>query len=108
MIIQKFNLDRISKQLKRVWTPINVENINSFVLRIAKFKGAYHWHKHENEDELFIVFKGKIKIQTNSGNIILNEGEGVKIPRGVEHCPIAIKPSIVLMFENSKLKSKVN
>ncbi len=76
-------------------------------IEVAEFKGAYHWHKHENNDELFIVLKGKIKIQTRSGNIVLKEGEGIKIPKGVEHCPISVKPSIVLMFESLKFKSKV-
>ena len=108
MKIQKFNLDNLSKQLKKAWTPIDIGSVDSFVLRIAKFKGTYHWHKHKNEDELFIVFKGKIKIQTNSGDITLNEGEGVKIPKGVKHCPIATQPSVVLMFENSNLESKGN
>ena len=106
MRIQKFNLDRISKQLKKAWTPINVEIVYGFVLRIAKFKGAYNWHKHEDEDQLFIVFKGQIKIQTKKRDITLEEGEGVKIPKGIEHCPVSLKPSIVLMFEPLKLKSK--
>lgn len=108
MKIQKFNLNKKSNQLKKAWNPVNVETIDNFILRIAKFKGTYHWHKHENEDELFIVLKGKIKIQTKYGNITLNEGEGVKIPKDVEHCPIAATSSVVLMFENSKLKSKGN
>ena len=108
MKIQKFNLDNISKQLKKAWTPIDIESVDSFVLRIAKFKESYHWHKHAKEDELFIVLKGKIKILTNFGDIEIAKGEGVKIPKGVEHCPIATQPSVVLMFENSKLESKGN
>lgn len=106
MVIKKFNLNKISKQFAEPWKPKNIETIDSFVLRAAKFYGEYHWHKHDNEDELFIVFKGKIKIQTKNGDIILNQGEGVKIPKGVEHCPVSLKPSIVLMFEKLKLKSK--
>ena len=108
MKIQKFNLNDKSTQLKKSWVPINVETVDGFVLRIAKFKGSYNWHKHKNEDELFFVFKGKIKILTSFGDIEVSKGEGVKIPKGIEHCPIAIQPSIVLMFENSKLKSRGN
>ncbi len=78
------------------------------MLRVAKFKGSYHWHKHEKEDELFIVIKGKIKISTNFGDIELSRGEGVKIPKGVKHCPIATQPSFVLMFENSRLEGRGN
>lgn len=103
---KKFNLNKISKQLKKPWTPRDIDKVDKFILRIAKFKGNYHWHKHENEAELFIVLKGKIKIQTRNRNIILNKNEGVKIPKGLEHCPVSLEPSIVLMFEPLKLKSK--
>ena len=58
-----------------------------------------------DKDELFIVPKGKIIILTKKANIILSQDEVVKIPKDVEHCPVAIKPSIVLIFESSKLKS---
>src|SRR3989339_1361311 len=97
--IQKFDLVKLSKQLKKAWSPINVGTVDGFVVRMAKFRGRYHWHRHEG-DELFIVFKGKIKIQTKVGDIEITQGEGVKIPKSVEHCPIAILPSVVLMFEN--------
>jgi len=102
---KKFSLNEISKQLKKPWTPINIAKIDDYILKIAKFNGKYHWHKHDR-DELFIVLKGKIKILTKKENIVLNQGEGIKIPKGVEHCPVAINPSIVLMFESRKLKNK--
>lgn len=105
---KKFNLNKISKQLKKPWAPIDIAKVNNFALRIAKFQGRYHWHKHKNEDELFIVLKGKIKILTKKEDIILNQGEGAKIPKNAKHCPVAVKPSIVLMFEPMKLKSKGN
>lgn len=102
----KFNLAEVSKGFKDAWSPIDVETINDFVLRAAKFEGEYHWHKHDGTDELFIVFSGKMNIQTRSGDIILEQGEGVKIPKGVEHCPVALEPSVVLMFEPLSLVSK--
>ncbi|MBI2652508.1 cupin domain-containing protein [Candidatus Woesearchaeota archaeon] len=107
MKLKKFNLNNLTKGLKP-WTPIDIATIRDFVIRAAKFDGKYHWHKHDNEDELFIVFKGKIKIQTKNKDIILEEGEGIKISKGIEHCPVSIEPSIVLMFEPLKLKSKGN
>ncbi|MBI2654596.1 cupin domain-containing protein [Candidatus Woesearchaeota archaeon] len=108
MVLKKFNLNDISKRFKSPWEPKDIEIIDNFVIRAAKFDGEYHWHKHDNEDELFIVFSGKIKIQTSNKDIILEEGEGVKIPKGIEHCPVSLEPSIVLMFEPLKLKSKGN
>lgn len=101
---KKFNLNKIAKRLKKPWTPKVIGKVGYFVIRIAKFDGKYHWHKHKNEDELFIVFQGKIKIMTEFGNVTLNNGEGIKIPKNVKHCSVAIKPSIVLMFESLKLK----
>jgi mannose-6-phosphate isomerase-like protein (cupin superfamily) len=105
MKINKFNLKGISEKLTKAWSPIDIESINDFAVRIAKFDGKYHWHKHDNEDELFIVFKGKIKIQTKSEDITLETGEGVKIPKGIEHCTVFVEPSIILMFEPIKLES---
>ncbi len=107
-MVEKFNLNRISKEFTEAWSPVDVAKIGDFVLRAAKFYGEFHWHKHDNKDELFIVFKGKIKIQTRTGDVILNKGEGATVPRGVEHCPVAIEPSIVLMFEKSDVVSSGN
>jgi mannose-6-phosphate isomerase-like protein (cupin superfamily) len=104
----KFDLNKISRKLKKSWHPVTIAKIDNFALNIAKFKGKYHWHKHD-KDELFIVLKGRIKILTEKENIILNQGEGIKIPKNTDHCPVAITPSIVLMFEDSKLKNiKIN
>ncbi len=108
MAIKKFDLNLISGKIRKPWDPKDVETINDCIVRIARFEGEYHWHKHDEEDELFLVISGKIKIQTKKGNVILGKNDGVKIPKGIEHCPVALEPSIVLMFEPSKLKSKGN
>jgi len=104
--ITKFNLNKISEKITKLWSPENIETINESVLAAAKFDGKYHWHKHNDEDEVFLVFKGRVKIRTREGDIILEESEGVKIPKGVEHCPVSIEPSIVLLFKPLKLKIK--
>ena len=106
MQIKKFNLSEISEQFREAWSPVDVETVNDFVIRAAKFDGEFKWHKHDNDDELFLVFKGKIKIQTKKGDILLGQGEGVKIPKGIKHCPVSVEPSIVLMFEPLKSKSR--
>lgn len=106
MTLKKFNLNEISEQITQSWSPKNIETVNESVLAAVKFDGEYHWHKHNDEDEVFLVFKGKVKIQTKEGDIILEENEGVKIPKGVEHFPASIEPSIVLIFKPLKLKIK--
>ena len=104
--LTKFNLNEISEKITKPWSPENIETVNDYVIRMARFDGEYHWHKHDKEDEIFLVFKGRIRIQTKDGDIVLEEGEGVKIPKGLEHCPVSLKPSIVLLFEPLQLKSK--
>ena len=103
--IQKFDLKKIVEKITEPWSPVEVARVNDFALRAAKFEGAYHWHAHGNSDELFVVFRGRIKIQVGSGEIILGEGEGAVIPRGVAHCPVALEPSVVLMFEPKEMDS---
>ncbi|MCJ8296179.1 MAG: cupin domain-containing protein, partial [Colwellia sp.] len=66
---------------------------------IAKGDGELVWHKHDNEDELFIVFKGQLTLQLRSGDVILNPGEMYVVPKGVEHCPKALPDTHFLMVE---------
>ena len=100
-------MDNKLKEIEKPWSPIEVARINEYVIRMALFKGEYHWHKHTNEDELFYVYKGSIVIQLRDfPDIVLHEGEMALVPRGVEHCPKALEPSYVLMFEPALLKSK--
>jgi mannose-6-phosphate isomerase-like protein (cupin superfamily) len=101
MDIKKFDLNKIVKKInnKESWKPEKIEKTNNSILNAYRFEGPYKWHKHDDKDEIFIVFKGEIKIQTKTKEIILKEGEGVNIPKGTEFCPVSKKPSFVLMFE---------
>ena len=89
------------------WSPIDVAQVNDQVLRLALFHGSYHWHRHADEDELFYVLTGKIRIKLrDQPEIELENGQLAVVPKGVEHCPEADTPSHVLLFEPLKLKSK--
>lgn len=68
-------------------------------MKLAKLKGEFVWHHHDSEDELFMVFKGKLVIKTEEKDIELQEGEMCVIPRGMEHMPVAEQEVQVLMFE---------
>jgi mannose-6-phosphate isomerase-like protein (cupin superfamily) len=93
--------------ISQPWSPIDVTYINDQVIRAAIFHGEYHWHKHDEEDELFYVYKGSIRIEVKDRDTIeLGEGHLCVIPRGVEHKPSSEEPSVVLLFEPSKLKSR--
>lgn len=104
--INKYNLKEIDKKLaEKYWSPIDVAYINDWVLRAAAVKGEFHWHTH-NDDEFFLIYKGKITIQTENGNVELSEGEGYVVPKGVKHCPIAKERAVVLLLEPKKLNTK--
>jgi mannose-6-phosphate isomerase-like protein (cupin superfamily) len=103
-------MDRISLSEKLAlfsdyWSPKIVGEINDSHVKLVKLKGEFVWHHHENEDELFLVIKGKLLIKLRDGDVTLEEGEMVIIPRGVEHMPVAREEVHVLLLEP---KSTVN
>jgi len=107
MIIPKIDLEDKIKEINKPWTPVDIAVVNDYVVRMALFAGEYHWHKHEQEDELFYVYKGSIVIQIkDQPGITLHEGEMAVVPKGVEHCPKSLESSYVMMFEPQALKSK--
>ena len=99
--------DGVSEIAGRPYTPIDLARVNDQVVRMALIKGEYHWHHHENEDELFYVVKGRLTIQLKPPHtdVTLSEGEMTVIPKGVEHCPQSDEESYVLMFEPASLQS---
>ncbi len=105
IMISKVNLECKIKEIpNKPWSPVEVARVKGYILRMALFHGEYHWHKHENEDEIFCVYKGSIIIQVkNQPNIRLNEGEIAVIPEGTFHCPKSSEPSYVLLFQSSSL-----
>lgn len=98
-IAQKFSL------FQEYWSPRIAGELNDSYIKLARLKGEFVWHHHENEDELFLVVKGRLLIKLRSGDLWLNEGEFVVIPKGVEHCPVAEEEVHVLLLEP---KSTVN
>jgi mannose-6-phosphate isomerase-like protein (cupin superfamily) len=81
------------------WSPKVAGEINDSYVKLVKLKGEFVWHHHENEDELFLVVKGKLTIKLRDRDIELNEGQFVIIPRGVEHLPVAEEEAQVVLLE---------
>ena len=92
-IAQKFSL------FNEYWSPRIVGELNDSHIKLAKLHGEFIWHRHENEDELFLVVKGKLLIKLRDRDLWLNEGELVIIPKGVEHCPVADEEVHVMLLE---------
>jgi mannose-6-phosphate isomerase-like protein (cupin superfamily) len=102
----KYDLSKVDRQLgNKFWSPVDVAKINEYILRVAAVKGKFHWHKH-NDDEFFLIYKGKITIDTEAGSIELEEGEGTVIPKGVKHRPRAKDRAVVLLLEPAQLNTK--
>jgi mannose-6-phosphate isomerase-like protein (cupin superfamily) len=99
--MNKINIGEKFKLFTDVWTPKVIAESNGQLVKIAKGRGELVWHTHENEDELFIVFKGQLTLQLRTGNIILNAGEMYVVPKGVEHCPKAQPDTHFMMVEPS-------
>lgn len=98
-MIKKVNLDDRLNMFSDHWNPRILGELNGQHVKVAKLKGEFVWHKHDEEDELFLVIKGQLKIELRDQSIHLDEGEFVIIPKGVEHKPVAENEVQVLLFE---------
>jgi len=92
-LAEKFNL------FQEYWRPKIVGELNDACVKLVKLKGEFIWHQHENEDELFLVVKGRLVIKLRDGEIVLTEGEFAILPHGVEHCPVAEDEVQVILLE---------
>jgi mannose-6-phosphate isomerase-like protein (cupin superfamily) len=98
-MIEKVNLSEKFGLFGEHWSPKIAGEVNDSYVKLVKFSGDFVWHKHEDEDEMFLVVKGEIVIKLRDGDVRLGEGEFVIIPRGVEHKPVADAEAHVLLFE---------
>jgi mannose-6-phosphate isomerase-like protein (cupin superfamily) len=99
MKIKKHNLEKAFDTIDEYWSPSVVSELNGQAVKIAKFKGDFVMHNHEHEDEFFYVVKGQLSIELEDQTLILDPGECVNIPRGVNHRPFAETETWVMMFE---------
>jgi len=100
MAIQKISLKEKFTKFSDYWRPKIVGEINDAHIKLVKLKGEFSWHHHESEDELFLVIKGRLLMRLRTGDIIMDEGEFIIIPKGTEHCPASIdEEAHVLLME---------
>ncbi len=102
--MKPINISEKFKLFNEHWTPKKIGELNGQQLLLAKLKGEFIWHSHENEDELFMIIKGSLIIEFRDKTIELNEGEIYIIPKGEEHKPIAKEEVHVLLFEPLAIK----
>ena len=91
-------LEKLSN-IDTYWDPKIIGELNNQQVKLVKFKGEFDWHKHDNEDELFLVIKGKFEMQFRDKTLTIRENELIIVPRGTEHCPKADEEVHILLFE---------
>jgi mannose-6-phosphate isomerase-like protein (cupin superfamily) len=104
--MDKINLAQKLSLINEHWKPHIVGELNGQQVKLVKFEGPFTWHHHDNEDELFLVVKGRFRMEYREGDETapelstwLEPGELVIIPRGMEHRPVADEEAHVLLFE---------
>jgi mannose-6-phosphate isomerase-like protein (cupin superfamily) len=97
--MQKVNLADKLKRFDERWSPRIVGELNGQHVKLAKLEGGFVWHKHDAEDELFLVLRGALRIELRDRVVDLGEGEMFVVPRGVEHRPVAEQETHVLLVE---------
>ncbi|MCF6115448.1 MAG: cupin domain-containing protein [Mesorhizobium sp.] len=97
----KINLvEAADQKIKKVFDPHIAGDVNDSQVKIAKFGDVFDWHAHDNEDEAFLVLRGRIAIDFRDGTVELGSGEFIVVPRSVEHRPRSLSEQpVVLMFE---------
>lgn len=83
------------------WSPKIVGELNGQMVKLVKLQGEFVWHKHDHEDELFLVVRGQLTLRLRDRQIDLSEGEFFIVPRGIEHQPVAENEAHVLLFERA-------
>ena len=81
------------------WSPRVAGELNDFQVKLVKLQGEFVWHHHDAEDELFLVVKGRLRMELRDGVVELDPGEFLVVPRGTEHRPVAPEECWVLLFE---------
>ena len=97
--MEKVNLAEKFGRIHEYWSPKIAGELNGQFLKLAKFKGEFIWHHHEREDELFLVTQGSLQIQFRDHEVVLEEGEFVIVPAGVDHKPVAVDEVHAILLE---------
>jgi mannose-6-phosphate isomerase-like protein (cupin superfamily) len=97
--MHKVNISEKLALFAEHWSPKIVGELNGQHVKLVKFKGEFVWHKHDAEDEMFLVVNGSFRMEYRDKTVVLNEGEFLIVPRGTEHRPVADEEVSVLLFE---------
>ncbi|WP_243359850.1 cupin domain-containing protein [Fundidesulfovibrio terrae] len=97
--MKALDLKKAVSGIDALWSPRVAAKINDTFVKLARIQGDFVWHAHEHEDEMFVVLKGRLCIKLRDGDVWLEEGQALAIPRGVEHCPHAPEEVHIMLIE---------
>ena len=97
--MKKVNIAEKLNLFSEYWSPKIIGELNGQHVKLAKLKGEFVWHKHDNEDEMFLVIEGVLKIEFRDKTIVINKNEFLIVPKGTEHKPVAENEVFVMLFE---------
>jgi mannose-6-phosphate isomerase-like protein (cupin superfamily) len=96
---QSISPTAVAAALTEFWSPRVVGEVDDAYVKVAKVHGSLAWHSHENEDELFFILKGRLRIEMEGETVELKEGEMFVVPKGVRHNPVADEECHILLIE---------
>jgi mannose-6-phosphate isomerase-like protein (cupin superfamily) len=95
---------KIAQSLQELWSPRVIGEVDDVFIKVAKLHGTLAWHSHDDEDELFLVLKGHLRIELEDSCIELDEGEMFIVPKGVRHNPVAEQECQVMLIERKSTR----
>lgn len=97
--MEKVNLDQKFRLFNDAWHPRIIGELNDSYVKAVKLRGEFVWHHHDNEDELFWVVKGTLRMRFRDRDVLVEPGEFIIVPRGVEHMPVADEACQIVLLE---------
>ena len=95
----KLSLNEMFARFSELWSPRIVADLNGQQVKLVKIRGEFVWHHHDDADEMFLVHRGRFRMEFRDRTIEIGEGEMIVVPRGVEHRPVADEEAEVILFE---------
>ena len=98
-MIEAVSPKQLASALTELWSPRVIAEVDDAYIKVAKVHGSLAWHSHENEDELFLILKGSLRIEMQGRMVELNEGEMFVVPKGTQHNPVADEECHLMLIE---------
>ena len=106
--MEKVNLEEKFAAFTEHWRPKIVAELNGQEVKVVKFKGEFLWHHHEEADEMFLVWRGRMRVEFRGHAVELGPGEFLIVPHGIEHRTVAEEETEVVLFEPAATRNTGN